>query len=151
MSAPDATWEDIEWRIDSAPFQRGDGWVARWVPYLKAPSIARMLDEWVGADGWWDSYVPSGNGLECHLTVGEVTKVDVGVSPGGSDDMSVKGIYSDAFKRVASIKWGVGRNVYTLEGIWAPVDVKDRDGKKVARENDRSLVVIREQYEKMTK
>jgi len=149
-SAPRAEFDDIEWRVDSAPYPRGNGHVARFVPYLKAHSVARMLDEWVGVDGWSDRYVVVGKALECHLTVGDVTKVDAGVSPGGDDNMAVKGTYSDAFKRCASIKWGVGRNVYALEGVWAPVDVKTRGDKETARENDLSLKVIRERYDEMT-
>jgi hypothetical protein len=80
-----------------------------------------------------------------------VTKIDIGVSPGGTDDMAVKGIYSDAFKRVASIKWGVGRNVYRLTGVWAPVKVVEKDGKTQAREVPESMESIREQYEQMIK
>jgi hypothetical protein len=150
--APDANFDDIEWRIDSAPYERQEsptGWVARWVPYLKAPSVARMLDEWVGPGAWSDVYVPlgAGKGLECHLTILGVTKIDVGVPPSGDDNLSVKGVYSDAFKRVASIKWGVGRNIYRLEGVWAPVRVRDRDGKKQALEAPESIESIRRQYD----
>ena len=145
---PDAQWDDIEWRIDTAPFERDGKWSAKWVPYLKAPSVARLLDEWVGPDAWWDEYHGAGRGLECHLTILGITKIDVGVAPSGDDTMAVKGIYSDAFKRVASIKWGVGRNVYRLEGVWAPVRVVDRDGKKVAREMvPESMDVIRRAFD----
>jgi len=141
--APEAQWDDIEWRVDSAPYERNGEWSARFVPYLKAPSVARLLDEWVGPEAWTDEYVPSGRGLECHLTILGITKVDVGVAPSGEDTLAVKGIYSDAFKRVASIKWGVGRNVYQLEGVWAPVRVVDKDGKKQARATDESFAALK--------
>jgi hypothetical protein len=149
-NAPEAQWDDIEWRVDSAPYERDGKWSARFVPYLKAHSVARLLDEWVGPEAWSDVYVGTsgGRGLECHLTILGVTKVDVGVAPKGEDTLSVKGIYSDAFKRVASIKWGVGRNVYQLEGVYAPVRVVDgQDGKKQARATDESLEVLKRIYD----
>lgn len=145
--APGAEFDDIEWRIDTQPWPRDNGHVAMFVPYLKAHSVARLLDEWVGAAAWSDEYVPVSNGLECHLTILGVTKIDVGVAPAGEAQMSVKGIYSDAFKRCASIKWGVGRNVYQLEGLWAPVKVVDKGGKQQARETPESLKSIRQQYD----
>jgi hypothetical protein len=149
-NAPEAQWEDIEWRVDSSPYERDGKWSARFVPYLKAHSVARLLDEWVGAEAWSDEYhqTPAGRGLECHLTILGVTKIDVGVAPSGSDDnLVVKGVYSDAFKRVASIKWGIGRNVYQLEGVWAPVKVIDKDGKKQARETDESFEVLKRVFD----
>lgn len=155
--APPVPLADVSWRIDSAPYERDSsptGWVARWVPYIDASTVAQLLDEWVGPDNWSDAYekteVLGHQALECVITIqfGDklVTKRDIGVSPKGNDaDMDVKGIYSDAFKRCGIIKFGVGRNVYSMQSVWAPVKVRDRDGKKQAVEAAESLPAILEQ------
>lgn len=130
--APDVRLEEVIWRVDSKPFERDGSHVARYVPYLNAATVARLLDEWVGPDGWSDEYETGTlNGREvlwCHLTVRGTTKSDVGVSPGGASELADKGLVSDAFKRAGSLKWGAGRNVYTLPTLWAPCRVT-RDGK----------------------
>lgn len=155
-TAPSAEWADIEWRIDSQPFERDRGsqkvWVCRWVPFLNATTVARLLDSWVGPEGWHDEYTPVdlpgvGHGVECALTVRGVTKRDVGVDPGGDAEMRVKGNYSDAFKRAGIIKWGVGRNVYALRSLWAVCGVFEKDGKKKAKETPESLEDLKRQYE----
>lgn len=152
--APGAEWTDIEWRIDSAPFdsaKSSTGHACRWVPYLNATTCARLLDAWVGPDNWSDTYetvqTPAGNGVECVLTIHGVSKRDIGVSPGGDADMAVKGIYSDAFKRVSIIKWGIGRNVYAMESEWAPCGVRERDGKKIAVEIPESMDVLKAKFD----
>ena len=165
--APQAEWDDISWRIDSKAYQSKkaeSGYVARWVPYLNATTVARLLDEWVGPTAWFDEYHPvqvaGGQGVECELTFMTppnednlsftITKRDVGVSPGGNEELSVKGIYSDAFKRVAIIKWGVGRNVYAMDSVYAPVGVRERQGKQVPVEIPESWDVLEELYREAT-
>lgn len=154
--APPAEWEDIEWRIDSQPYERDRGgqkvWVARWVPYLNATTVARLLDSWVGPEAWHDEYRPVdlpgiGGGVECALTIHGVTKRDVGVDPGGDAEMRVKGVYSDAFKRAGIIKWGVGRNVYAMTGLWAVCGVYEKNGKRVAKEIPESAEDLKRQYD----
>jgi hypothetical protein len=151
--APDVPLVDVKWRIDSAPYERNTsvtGWVARWVPYIDASTAAQLMDEWVGPENWADHYeqikVLNQEAMACYLTVylpggSAVTKIDVGVSPRGQEgsDMDVKGIYSDAFKRCAIIKWGVGRNVYGLPSVWAACGTYEKGDKKVAKEDKSSL------------
>lgn len=43
--------------------------------------------------------------------------------------MQAKGTVSDAFKRAASLKWGVARNVYLLPSLWAVCKVSSSGGK----------------------
>lgn len=123
--APDAPIAEVEWRVDGKP----NGNRCRYVPYLSATTVARLLDEWVGPANWKDDYEPShlGKALWGIVSVkfdGEwITKRDVGVP---SNFEAEKGTVSDAFKRVACIKWGVGRNVYSLPNVWAPCRVDDR-------------------------
>lgn len=151
--APLANVSDVHWRIDSKAYDRPSsptGHVARFVPYLDATTIARLFDQWVGPMNWTDSYEPRTLAnvpvLACTISVtwGGVTtsKTDVGMSPGGADEMVGKGIVSDAFKRCGCIKWGVGRNVYALPTPWLPVGVNSQ-GKPV--QNAESTKAI-EQY-----
>lgn len=112
--APDVPLDQVEWRVQGTPANGSVSVVA----YLDAPTVADLLDDWVGPARWADRYEPMGNGekaLWCHLSVKFedewVTKVDLGVP---SNMEAAKGLVSDAFKRVAMRKWGVGRNVFTL-------------------------------------
>lgn len=114
--APAAPWHRVEWRVQGKV--DGGGGV-RVVPYLDRPTVADLLDDWVGPLGWRDFFEPTGKQgvMWCHMEVhhderGEwVRKTDVGTA---SDMESDKGLVSDAFKRVAMGQWGVGRNVYDL-------------------------------------
>lgn len=147
--APAATFDEVLWRIDSQPYDRDSsptGYVARWTPYLNATTVADKLDGWVGPLGWSDNFTdgPKPGTLWCAITIGEVTKWDLGVSPGGESDLADKGLVSDAFKRCAIIKWGIGRNVYRLENVWAPVKTwTGNDGKVRAKEADESVATIK--------
>ena len=125
--APLVPLADVKWRVDSTP----SNGKARFIPYIDAYIAASLLDEWVGPENWKDDYslAPHGKALMCHLGIkhpvsGEwVSKTDVGVA---SNTEAEKGTVSDAFKRAASLKWGVARNVYRLPNVWAVVNVKTR-------------------------
>lgn len=140
-SAPPVTLDKVVWRVDSAPYQRGQVWVARYVPYVTAAIVADLLDSWVGPFNWEDDYERvegRAEALVCSLRIraGEgsewIIKKDVGVSPGGNQEMATKGTYSDAFKRAASLKWGVARNVYLMPSLWAVCRVTEKEGKQQA-------------------
>lgn len=131
--APAVGLADIEWRVDGKPIQQGQNARCRFVPYIDAARAAQLLDEWVGPGNWSDNYesgaMEGKTVLWCYLSikVGDewVTKRDVGVA---SNFEAQKGMVSDAFKRAACLKWGVGRNVYELPTLWAPCRV-DSNGK----------------------
>lgn len=142
--APDAPLDEVEWRIDGK-VDAGGG--VRAVPYLEAPTVSRLLDEWVGPWRWRAAYEPTGKqgSLWCHLSVahpdGEwITKTNLGVSSAFEPD---KGIVSDAFKRVAQRDWGVGRNVLALPILRLPKGkfraVDDRNGVTQGYMTDESL------------
>lgn len=130
--APSVPLEKVEWRVDGKPFKWSNRDMCRFVPYMDGRDAANLLDEWVGPENWSDEYVPVSGvdgkpAMWCHLSIrfeGEwVTKRDVGVA---SNFEAMKGIVSDAFKRVATIKWGVGRNVYDLPTLVAPCRVDQK-------------------------
>lgn len=138
-AAPSVPLEVVEWRVDSKPTDvKAKLSRCRYVPYLNAPIVARLLDEWVGPGGWKDEYtdgqIAGKAAMWCHLSVRVgiewVTKSDVGVA---SNMEPQKGAVSDAFKRAACLKWGVGRNVYDLPTLWGPCKVSVKgNGEAVA-------------------
>lgn len=133
-SAPTVEFDRVVWRVDSKPYQRDSSptkWSTRFVPYITAPIVAGLLDGWVSPENWWDTYEdgPAPGTLWCNLSINTgdpefeqtvITKRDLGVAPSGNNELAMKGMVSDAFKRAAIMKWGVGRNVYELPSLWAP-------------------------------
>lgn len=152
QNPPQVSLDRVEWRVDSKPFEgKAGGHVARFVPYLDSRDVAAGLDEWVGCAGWTDSYewknVPDDKGehtpaIVCTISLrdpetGEwVSKIDVGVP---SNMQPAKGGVSDAFKRCASIKWGVGRSVYELPTIWAKCEVDRKGNARASRDTAGSI------------
>ncbi len=99
------------------------------VAYIDARCVIDRLNAVVGLAGWQDAYdlLPDGC-VVCHLSLridgGWVTKVDVGGEsdqPNGGDKR--KAAFSDALKR-AAVKFGVGRYLYELPGVWCDYDPK---------------------------
>lgn len=155
--APPIRWEDISWRVDSKPTKNNR---ARFISYIDARTAAKYLDEWVGPDGWEETYeeatlrgIPV---LWCHLVIHfplrSVTRSDLAVfkeGRGGDDaqklEVGLKGWTSNAFKRAAT-KYGIGRTAYELPEVWAPVRVDDRNR---AWPNDQTMpAILRECREK---
>lgn len=148
--APDAPLDLVEWRVQGSVDRAGGVNV---IAYLDAPTVAELLDEWVGPNNWYDRYASIGaettpTAMWCELSIRPpgadewVTKVDLGVP---SNMEAAKGLVSDAFKRVAMRKWGVGRNVCALPVLrLTDIDVWDRkDGKKGASLSGASYAQIR--------
>jgi hypothetical protein len=99
--------------------------------YVDARVIQDRLDEVLGVMGWQDSYkvLPDGS-VMCRLRIrigGQwITKVDVGgqsEQPDGGD--RTKAAFSEALKR-AAVKFGVGRYLYRLPGLWCDYDPHKR-------------------------
>lgn len=97
-----------------------DGKRANCAAYITARTAVDRLNH-VCPGLWSDSFVPVEGGLRCDLTVGGLTRSDVGWSAGTSNAMALKTLYSDAFKR-AAVKWGVGVSLYSLPGMVLLVD-----------------------------
>lgn len=95
---------------------------AQALAYIDARDVMERLDMVVTPMGWSDQYqivrqTPAGVEVECALTIGEITKRDVGT---GED---CKSAYSDAFKR-AAVKFGIGRYLYDFPKAWVDYDEK---------------------------
>ena len=143
--APDVPLEQVEWRVQGTPANGSVSVVA----YLDGPTVGDLLDEWVGPFRWRDHYEPVGKegALWCHLSVksedGEwITKEDLGTASAMEAD---KGLVSDAFKRVAMRKWGVGRNVFDLPVLRiSKFRQYERNGKQQAALTGESAVEIQQ-------
>lgn len=144
-AAPCVPLDKIEWRIDSEPYERNGKTTARYVPYVDAVTVAGLLDEWVGPFGWRDEYetgiVAGKEAMWARLSIfcdGDwITKTDVGVP---SNMEAQKGAVSDAFKRVACLKWGIARNVYEMPTVYAHCRTFTSQGKtKAAADGQRTL------------
>lgn len=98
------------------------------VGYLDARNVMERLDEVCGVD-WQDAYesVKCANkeGVACYITIGGVTRGDVGDPESDGMDSSLKSAYSDAFKR-AAVKFGIGRFLYALPKLYATLTDDDK-------------------------
>jgi hypothetical protein len=96
--------------------------------YVDARSIMQRLDDVVGVANWSDAYhvIGDGSSVVCQLSIriGDewIRKEDVG-SPSEQPDEGdrMKAAFSDALKR-AAVKWGIGRYLYRLPGVWCDYD-----------------------------
>ena len=95
--------------------------------YIDARQVMDRLDSVFGALGWSSEYQliePDKHIVQCTITVGEVSKTDVGYPNSEDDDTEPwKSAYSDALKR-AAVQWGIGRFLYNTKSKW--VDVNDQ-------------------------
>lgn len=110
--------DEIRWRV--GPLNKDKN---KTVPlaYVDARTVMDRLDNVMGAY-WQDKYEFHGTRTICYLSLklgGEwITRSD---GAGDSDMEAEKGGISDAFKR-ASVKWGMGRELYELKCKWVPID-----------------------------
>lgn len=116
--------EQIKWKIQTSPRDGED--MAIVVAYVDARDVNERLDSATGGD-WAASYteppfVLSGEqiALMCHLTVGGVTRSDIGTADRSSPE-AAKEVVSDAFKR-ASVMFGVGAHLYRFPRVKARVE-----------------------------
>lgn len=114
-------FSEVGWKIQATNSAKDKGLI---VAYIDARDVASRLDE-TGLE-WSDSYsvhVMADTWIvECRLTVGGVTRTDVGT---GDGDEAAKSAYSDALKR-AAVKFGVGRYLYEIPTTWVPVETIGR-------------------------
>jgi len=133
---PDLTPAHVKWRVDSKPRQDGRHTIARFVAWLSQERLADMLDVWVGPENWFDTYTLDGKFIWCTITITtpdgrNVQKVDV-----GDTGQSLKNATTDAFKRCATRKWGLGREVRHIPTLWAPCRTyTNNSGEQVAVAN----------------
>lgn len=114
-------FSEVGWKIQATNSAKDKGLI---VAYIDARDVASRLDE-TGLE-WSDSYsvhvMADAWVVECRLTVGGVTRTDVGT---GDGDEAAKSAYSDAFKR-AGVKFGIGRYLYEIPTTWVPVETVGR-------------------------
>jgi len=125
--------DEIEWRIqDCGEKPDGEVW-ARLIPYIDARAVMHRLDSCVGPHRWTDSYKEIEGGFICSLSIytqnGWITKEDASDK---SQIEPIKGGISGALKRAAT-KWGIGRDLYSLEPVWATTTLKKTKNWKYAK------------------
>jgi hypothetical protein len=102
-----------------------DGKKALAVPYVEVRAYQDRLNEVMGAD-WSDDYevLDGGAVVVCRLTIGGVTRTDVGESNPGDQNTATSAL-AQAFKR-ACVKFGLGAYLYRLPGRWEEYDSQRR-------------------------
>ncbi len=114
---------DLEWRVQSSGMGKDAKPWAMVLAYVDNRAIMNRLDEVLGIATWRNEFLPLpnsvGDGALCGLSIkidGEwISKYD------GSDNTAIestKGGLSSSMKR-ASVLWGIGRYLYTLDTFWA--------------------------------
>lgn len=111
--------EELEFRVGATNNDKSMGLA---LAYVQARAIQNRLDELFGVDGWIVSYKEISAGFICSLSIKIndrwVTKED---GAGMTEYESVKGGISNAFKRVASSGFGIGRYLYNARKNWYPI------------------------------
>ena len=111
--------EELEFRVGATNNEKNMGLA---LAYVQVRAIQNRLDELFGVDGWTVSYKEISAGFICSLSIKIndrwVTKED---GAGMTEYESVKGGISNAFKRVASSGFGIGRYLYNAKKNWYPI------------------------------
>jgi hypothetical protein len=107
------------------------------VPYVDVRSYVDRLNEVMGAD-WSDDYevVEAGAVVLCRLTVGGVTRSDIGEAD-PEDQNTATSALAQAFKR-ACVKFGLGAYLYRMPRRWEEYDAQAR------RFSDAALLRLRQ-------
>ena len=109
--------EDIEYKIGALNSDKTKGLA---LAYVSARAIQNRLDEVVGFENWKVSYREIQGGFLCTLSIKIndewISKEDGAGITGGYE--SIKGGISNAFKRVASSGFGIGRYLYNARDSW---------------------------------
>ena len=116
--------EELEFRVEATNNEKNMGLA---LAYVQVRAIQNRLDELFGVDGWTVSYKEISAGFICSLSIKIndrwVTKED---GAGMTEYESVKGGISNAFKRVASSGFGIGRYLYNAKKNWYPIRQQGR-------------------------
>ena len=102
------TADAVRFKVQTA-FPKEDPRRALIVAYIDARLVVERLNL-VCPHLWHDEYEKVADGMLCSLTVGGITRRDIGSGYQG------KGLYSDALKR-AAVKFGVGVSLYSVPSI----------------------------------
>lgn len=107
---------DLEFRVGATNTDKTMGLA---LAYVQARAIQNRLDEVVGIENWKVSYKEIQGGFLCTLSI-RINNEWISKEDGASitDYESVKGGISNAFKRVASSGFGIGRYLYNARNCW---------------------------------
>lgn len=111
--------KDLEFRVGATNSDKTMGLA---LAYVSARAIQSRLDEVLGMENWKVSYREIKNGFLCTLSIkinNEWIEKEDGA--GVTDYESIKGGISNAFKRVASSGFGIGRYLYNARNSWYPI------------------------------
>ena len=111
--------KDLEFRVGATNSDKTMGLA---LAYVQARAIQNRLDEVVGFENWKVSYKEIQGGFLCTLSIrinNEWIEKEDGASV--TEFESVKGGISNAFKRVASSGFGIGRYLYNARNSWYPI------------------------------
>ena len=111
--------KDLEFRVGATNSDKTMGLA---LAYVQARAIQNRLDEVVGFENWKVSYREIQGGFICTLSIrinDEWIEKEDGASV--TEFESVKGGISNAFKRVASSGFGIGRYLYNARNSWYPI------------------------------
>ena len=111
--------DELEFRVGATNSDKTMGLA---LAYVQARAIQNRLDDLFGVNGWTTRYKEVGAGFICSLSVKIndewITKEDGAPM---TDFESIKGGISNAFKRVASSGFGIGRYLYNAKNNWFPI------------------------------
>ena len=108
--------EDIEYKIGALNSDKTKGLA---LAYVSARAIQNRLDSVLGMENWKVSYREIQGGFLCTLSIrinNEWIEKEDGANV--TEFESVKGGISNAFKRVASSGFGIGRYLYNARDSW---------------------------------
>ncbi len=111
--------KDLEFRVGATNSDKTMGLA---LAYVQARAIQNRLDEVVGFENWKVSYKEIQGGFLCILSIrinNEWIEKEDGANV--TEFESVKGGISNAFKRVASSGFGIGRYLYNARNSWYPI------------------------------
>ncbi len=111
--------KDLEFRVGATNSDKTMGLA---LAYVQARAIQNRLDEVVGFENWKVSYKEIQGGFLCILSIrinNEWIEKEDGANV--TEFESVKGGISNAFKRVASSGFGIGRYLYNSRNSWYPI------------------------------
>ena len=111
--------DSIEFRVGAMNNEKTMGLA---LAYVQARAIQNRLDEVVGFENWKVSYREIQGGFLCTLSIRINNEwIEKEDGSGITSYESIKGGISNAFKRVASSGFGIGRYLYNARDSWYPV------------------------------
>jgi hypothetical protein len=142
----------MKWKVQvTGPKGKKEKTWATVVGYIDARLVYERLNM-VVAGGWSEDPIRvegNPNALLYALTVLGQRHVDVGIGQGSSEDMKIKGVHSDAIKRVA-VRFGIGAYLYSMPPfnlfVTPQEEVKD-DKPTLLRWKDGKAGYLKEKHE----